>query len=284
MRSKPRIADRMRHRLCINVSVVFALSLTMSLFTAAQTIDGQVTGAGAPIARSAVTLWSASPNAPKQLAQTQTGDDGRFTLNSSGAASPEDILYIVAKGGQPTAHKGTGDNPAIVLLSVLGDKPPAHVTVDEFTTIASVSTTNQFINGTVIQGYPLGLKIAAGNVPNFVDLQTGGWGDTIQDPLNSGQTPTMANFATLADVLSSCVTQVTADACGKLFAAATPPKGNAPTDTLAAAESIARYPWYQPEGLFWLLLETYPVPEGKTMRAVPLHAIPHFRQVPGCFR
>jgi hypothetical protein len=68
----------------------------------------------------------------------------------------------------------TGDNPAIVLLSVLGNKPPAHVTVDEFTTIASVWTTNQFINGTVIQGYPLGLKIAAGNVPNFVDLQTGG--------------------------------------------------------------------------------------------------------------
>jgi hypothetical protein len=43
---------------------------------------------------------------------------------------------------------------------------------------------------------------AAGNVPNFVDLATGGWGEAIQGPLNSGQTPTMANFATLADLLS----------------------------------------------------------------------------------
>src|SRR5262249_19985700 len=114
-----------------------------------------------------------------------------------------------------------------------------------------------------------GLKIVAGNVPNFVDLQTGGWGTAIQDPLNSSQTPTMANFATLADLLSACATQVKADACGKLFAAATPPKGNPPTDTLTAAQSIARFPWYQTERLFALIDEFYPVPEGKALRAVP---------------
>ena len=62
---------------------------------------------------------------------------------------------------------------------------------------------------------------------------------------------------------------MTADACDKLFAAATPPKGGAPTDTLTAAQSIARYPWYQPERLFALLDQFYPVPKGKIMRAVP---------------
>ena len=40
------------------------------------------------------------------------------------------------------------------------------------------------------------------NVPKFVDIATGGYGGTIQEALNSGQTPTMANFATLADVLA----------------------------------------------------------------------------------
>ena len=79
----------------------------------------------------------------------------------------------------------------------------------------------------------------------------------------------MANFATLADVLSGCATLVTVDACDKLFIAATPPKGAAPTDTLTAAQSVARYPWYLPERLFRLLGEFYPVPTGKTMRAVP---------------
>jgi streptogramin lyase len=136
------------------------------------------------------------------------------------------------------------------------------------TTVASVWTHNQFIDGTAIRGHALGLKIAAGNVPSFVDVATGGWGGVIQDPLNSSQTPTMANFATLANVLAACATRVTPDACSKLFAAATPPKGNAPTDTLTAAEAIARYPWYRPERVF-ALLELYPIPRGKTMRAVP---------------
>src|SRR5262249_55524932 len=97
----------------------------------------------------------------------------------------------------------------------------------------------------------------------------GGWGSTIQDPLNSGQTPTMANFATLADLLAGCATQVKADACSKLFAAATPPTSGASTDTLTAAQSIARYSWYKPERLFALLDEFYPVPKGKNLRPVP---------------
>jgi streptogramin lyase len=143
------------------------------------------------------------------------------------------------------------------------------VTINEMTTVASVWTHAQFIDGAVIQGHALGLRIAAGNVPSFVDLATGGWGATIQDPLNGGQTPTMANFATLADVLSGCVTRVTADACAKLFAAATPPRGGLPTDTLGAAQAVARNSWYQPERLFALLDQFYPVPPGKTMRAVP---------------
>ena len=95
-------------------------------------------------------------------------------------------------------------------------------------------------------------------MPDFVDLENGGWGSAIQDSLNGGQTPTMANFASLADVLAGCATLVTVDACDKLFIAATPPKGAAPTDTLTAAQSVARYPWYRPERLFLLLGEFYP--------------------------
>jgi hypothetical protein len=62
---------------------------------------------------------------------------------------------------------------------------------------------------------------------------------------------------------------VAVDACDKLYVAATPPTGDAPKDTLAAAEAIARYPWYLPARLFTLLGELYPVPQGKTMRSVP---------------
>ena len=69
----------------------------------------------------------------------------------------------------------------------------------------------QFLDGAVIKGPAISLRIAAGNVPNFVDLQSGGWGTTIQDPLNSAQTPTMANFATLADALAGCGVLVPAE-------------------------------------------------------------------------
>ena len=118
-------------------------------------------------------------------------------------------------------------------------------------------------------------------MPNFVDLATGGWRGAVQDPLNSSQTPTMANFATLADLLAGCATRVSGDACSKLFAAATPPTGGAPTDTLTTAEAIARYPWYQPEKLFALLDQFYPVPKGKNLRAVPF--MPYLNFVPSAW-
>ena len=233
---------------------------------AADNISGQVVGAGAPIVGSTVTLWAEGSGAPRQLAQARTGADGRFALTADGGGAN---LYLIAKGGRPSANAAAGENPAIALMTVLGSTAPTNVVVNEMTTVASVWTHAQFLDGEAIKGNALGLKIAAGNVPNFVDLQTGGWGSAIQDPLNSGQTPTMANFATLADLLSGCATLVTANACDRLFIATTPPKGAAPTNTLTAAQSIARYPWYQPEKLFGLLDEFYSVPAGKTMRAVP---------------
>jgi hypothetical protein len=202
-------------------------------------IEGQVQAGGSPIANSTVTLWAATTGDPKQLAQTQAGSDGQFQLGTDETLGADVSLYLVAKGGAAAVNKGGGDNPAIALLTVLGNTPPAKVAINEMTTVASVWTNAQFLDGTAIKGHALGLRVAAGNVPNFVDLQTGGWGVAVQDPLNSGQTPTMANFATLADLLAGCTTRIKADACTNLFTAATAPNGKVATDTLAAAQSIA---------------------------------------------
>ena len=182
-------------------------------------------------------------------------------------------------GGTPAVSKQGGDNPAIALMTVLGGNPPAKVTINEMTTVASVWTHAQFIDGTAIQGYALGLRIAAGNVPNFVDLATGGYGGMIQDGLNSTQTPTMANFATLSSVLAGCAIRVKPDACSSLFAAATGRDGKAPTDTLTAAISIAHNMGYKPERVFALLDAFYPVPQGKHLRATPF--MPYLSFAPG---
>ncbi len=169
----------------------------------------------------------------------------------------------------PKVAEAKGPNDAIALLAVLGNSPPNKVMVNEFTTIASVWTSAQFLKGDVLSGKSLGLNIAAGNVPNFVNLETGGYGGAIQDALNSAQTPTMANFATLANVLAGCITQVTPDACTRFFAAATDPAGNVPTDTLMALEMIAQNPWHEPAKVFELLVAFYPVPQGKFLRPTP---------------
>ena len=270
----PRAAGRL--------SVVALVALALSLpgaARAADSIEGQVLGAGAPIAKSTVTLWSASADAPKQLAQTQSGDDGRFTLSAEG--SPDGILYIVAKGGVPAANKSGGDNPAIALISVLGSKPPAHVVINELTTVASAFTAARFINGESISGNPLGLKIAAGNAPNLVDPETGGWGKVLMDPLNSSRTTTMANLDTLGSLVAACFTVANDDWRARFFKAATPTGGATPTDSYEAMAGIAREPWTAPKALYALFSEAYPQPKDGSRRAAPF--APYLAYVPDDF-
>ena len=130
-------------------------------------IEGQVQAGGGPLANSTVTLWAASAAEPRQLAQARTNSDGRFELGSQETLGAEVVLYLVAKGGEAAVNKGSGENPAAALLAVLGNTPPPKVVINEMTTVASVWTHNQFLDGTAIKGHALGLKIAAGNVPEL---------------------------------------------------------------------------------------------------------------------
>ena len=156
-------------------------------------ISGVVRGAGSPIAGSLVTIYVAGPGAPRQLDQTKSGTDGTFKLNP-GPSQEGDVLYITAAGGIPDAS-GTGNpNDNILLISVLGSQPPPYIVINEMTTIASVWTCTQFLNNDQLSGTKLGLSIAAGNVPNFVSLETGGYGTAIQSPLNSSQNPDNGKF------------------------------------------------------------------------------------------
>src|SRR5579863_5168786 len=105
---------------------------------AALRIDGQVQAGGGPVAGSTVTLWAGSGGGPKPMAQARTADDGSFALSTDETPGPGASLYVIAKGGVPSVNNGAGDNPALALLTVLGGKPSAHVTINEMTTVASV--------------------------------------------------------------------------------------------------------------------------------------------------
>ncbi len=253
-------------------SLIFAVLFSVSLSwptsaSATDRIEGQVKGGGSAIAKADVTLWETTSGAPRKLAQTRTADDGSFQLSTAGKQDIGSVLYLTSEGGVAKAAASTKPNPAITMMATLGSKPLPTVTINELTTVASAWTGAQFLNGRSLSGNALGLRIAAGNVLNLVDLETGGWGPVIVNPLNGPQTSTLAKFNTLANILSACIVAKTA-ACSKLFAAATPPGAVAPTDTLSAAQNIARHPWHNADRIFGLLNEFYPVPAGKRYREV----------------
>ena len=233
---------------------------------AAVRIGGQVQVAGGPVASSTVTLWAASVGEPKQLDQTKTGADGRFGLSTAETPGKDIVLYVVAEGGVATVEQGGGDNPAIALLTMLGNAPPAEVVVNELTTVASTFTAARFIDGEAISGNPLGLRIAAGNVPNLVDPVTGGWGKVILDPLNSTQTTTLANLNTLGSLITAFATVANDDWRARFLKAATPPSGATPKNTLEAMAGIARAPWANASELYALFDEAYPQPKNPLER------------------
>jgi hypothetical protein len=98
------------------------------------------------------------------LAPVATNERDILKVASSGYSRDrvgKDVVCLVAKGGQASVNKGAGENRAITLMTVAGGKPPAHVTINEMTTVASVWTNNQFLQGGAIRSYTLGLRIAA---------------------------------------------------------------------------------------------------------------------------
>jgi hypothetical protein len=261
--------------------IVIALGITVlvSQAFAADHLSGQVIVGGAPIAKSTVTLWEASANAANKLAETKSNDDGKFEIR--GQAHGDSILYLVATGGEPKAKANKGDNTAIVLLAVLENKPPEKVVINELTTVASAFTAARFISGESISGNPLGLRIAAANVPNLVDPATGGWGKVLLDPLNSTQTTTLANLDTLGSLVSYFATAANDDWRARFLKAATPPTGVTPKNTLEAMAGIARAPWTAPKDLYGLFDEAYPQPKDGSRRSAPF--VPYLAYTPDDF-
>jgi hypothetical protein len=241
-------------------------------------IAGQAQVGGGPLASSTVTLWAASAGEPKQLAQAKSGSDGRFELRTAETPGEDAVLYVVAKGGIVAAKTGSGDNPAVALLTVLGNKPPATVVINEMTTIASAFTTARFIKGDSISGNPLGLRIAAGNAPNLIDPTTGGWGKVLVDPLNSTQTTTLASLNTLGSLITAFATASNDDWRARFLKAATPTGSVTPKNTLEAMAGIAREPWLDPKTLYALFDEAYPQPKDGSRRSAPF--VPYLAWTP----
>ena len=200
-------------------------------------IEGRVVLVGNRVAGASVILYAAGEGAPTEVARSKTDAGGRFRLDATSAPKGS-VLYVVAKG----------PNQAVALMTLLGTFFPNTITVNELTTMASTFTAARFINGEAICGNQLALRIAAGNTPNLVDPETGGWGKVLVDPGNStwDHSASEPEHARLAH-------QRICQGCQRRLAQPLPPGGNSDWRSIAKehSRSHGRYCSYamgQPEG------------------------------------
>ena len=236
-------------------------------------LAGAVKLGGQPVSGARVTLWrTAGSAAPSSLAEASTDASGAFAMPGFPEGDAGGVYYL-------TTRSGPGD--AVALLSVLGEKAPTAVVVNELTTVASVFANARFIDGTAISGNDLGLRIAAGNVPNLVDPSTGTWGKVLLDPLNSSQTTTLAKLNTLGNLIDAFATKSDAAWQAEFLKATTADGAATPTDTLQAMAGIARHSWVNTTALYNLFDAAYPQPKDGARRDAPL--LPYLFRAPPDF-
>jgi hypothetical protein len=231
----------------------------------AVTYTGRVMGGQQPVTGALVTLQDAgaygtygNPANPLSSATTTTDSTGHFSLTSSLNCTGNFPVYLLVQGG----NAGTGTNGNLAEMAALGFCNSltlnTNIQVNELTTVASVYALAQFFNGspyisTTENNYS-GLVQAFADVNQLTDTTAG----TIPGPmLPAGAIFPTAKINTLADILAACVNSTGGTAgdgssCGKLFAAATPPGGSAPTDTVTALANIAQNPAVNVPALFGL--------------------------------
>ena len=134
MDALPLGSDRVAHAHAWIGALATTGVLSFASVAAAANINGQVLGAGAPIAGSMVTLFAASAGAPKQLGHVRTGTDGRFVLNAPSAVGNDTMAAATVSGAaaaQLKAHASAhADGTVSVMVTNTSRTGAAKVTVN----------------------------------------------------------------------------------------------------------------------------------------------------------
>jgi hypothetical protein len=234
-------------------------------------LHGSVHGGQQPVANSTVQLYatgtggygSASYSLLTQAVTTDTGGNFSITGDYTCPSSTSQV-YITSTGGD----SGSGNNPNLALMAALGAcsnlTPTTFISINEVTTVGSVWALAPFMSGPANVGASatnsVGLTNAFASVNKLANVATG---SSLGSALPAGAVAPVAEIDTLADILAACVnsqggTAGAGNACGTLFAAATPSSGSAPTDTITAALNIAKAPGRNVTALFGLSSPTAP--------------------------
>ncbi|WP_263357056.1 beta strand repeat-containing protein [Acidicapsa ligni] len=234
-------------------------------------LTGKVLSGTAAVSGSQVQLYQASQanygaTGSPLGASVSTGADGTFSISYTCPANPNDLLYLIATGGDA----GQGDNSSLEFMAGLGScnsmNVAAPIVMNEATTVASAYALSPFMVappdvGTSGSNYQ-GLANAFQTISSMVNLASGQvLAHTPDYPAALANDPTIVNNSTvpqsrintLANALNACAS-LTGGGCTDLFAAATPSSGpssgTAPTTTLQAILNIAQNPGMNVATLF----------------------------------
>jgi hypothetical protein len=268
---------RLRFSSAVLAAAALALSLTITgcstsgtsaaIPVAGASFSGQLLGGGQPISGANLQLYAPSTSgygaaSTPLFTRTITSDaNGRFNFTGAytcpSASTP---VYLAINGGNPGLAAGTF-NASIGMMGLLGYcgdmTPSSYFILNELTTVAAVWSLSPFMldyahigtSPTNVQG----LNNAFATSQALVNIANGKSPGTA----TSIATIPSAELNTLASILASCVNSngstTPSSGCGRLFSAATPAGGHAPSDTIAAALNIARYPSSNASTLFTLV-------------------------------
>ena len=227
-------------------------------------LSGKLFGGEQPISGSSIQMYApgstgyGTASIPLLNKPVVSDANGGFTLTGAFTCpSSTTPVYMYIQGGNPGLAPGT-NNTSIALMGLLGNcgdlTPTTFLTINEQTTVAAVWALAPFmVDATHIGTSPT-------NVQGLLNaFQTGGSLVSINTGQAPGTAPAIATVPaaeihTLADILTSCVNSTgsisSISSCGRLFTAATPAGGVAPTDLVGAALDIARNPGHNTASLF----------------------------------
>lgn len=223
-------------------------------------IRGTSFGGQQPVVGASLQLYAANlsgygkpaiPLLPANSIRSDAG--GGFTITGQYTCPvPDAPVYLVATGGNPGV---SASNPNLAEMAALGscsalqaNASTTFIQMNEITTVAAAYALAPFMTGitgmSTSAANTAGLNFAFADVNQLVNNATGTSPGTALPP---GARLPLTQINSLADSMAACVnsgggTAGDTSACGTLFAAATPPGGTAPTDTVSAVIDIVQHP------------------------------------------
>jgi hypothetical protein len=202
----------------------------------ALTLEGAVRSGDTGLPGYSVSVYAAFLDRKPQwvpLGSDTSDGEGEFRITYSvpgGLGDSEPLLFVEATRGRAMLASAIGESGAV----------PAHVVVNERTTVATGNAFAQFVDGRRIEGNTHGMRNAVHMAANLADPATGAVGTVLATTPNGAETSTLATFNSLTNAVASCVAET--PNCATLLRAAAPPGGHPPSSVLQAVANIVKYP------------------------------------------